>query len=192
MLSAFLCLSAIGLLLFPTYQAESDDFSESKYETKKIPFDRRNDLGDILQHERFRTGAELGVQEGKYAVQILSHWKSCWKYYLVDCWKTQSNYNDSANNQDQEQNYNHTLKNVRPYVHKVVILRMYTSEAAKIIKNNSLNFVYVDARHDYCGVKADIDDYWPKIRPGGIMAGHGTILLYLFYDTTQSFINFKS
>lgn len=26
-------------------------------------------------------------------------------------------------------------------------------------------------RHDYCGVLEDIELWWPKLRPGGIMAG---------------------
>jgi hypothetical protein len=25
-------------------------------------------------------------------------------------------------------------------------------------------------RHDYCGVKEDIENWWPKLKPGGIMA----------------------
>jgi hypothetical protein len=27
-------------------------------------------------------------------------------------------------------------------------------------------------RHDYCGVKADIEAYWPIVKPGGIISGH--------------------
>ena len=54
---------------------------------------------------------------------------------------------------------------------KLVWLRNYTSVAVKEIKE-PLDFVYVDARHDYCGVTEDISLYWPLIRPGGIMAGH--------------------
>lgn len=38
----------------------------------------------------------------------------------------------------------------------------------------SLDFVYVDARHDYCAVKEDILLYWPKVRPGGILV-HGGV-----------------
>jgi len=49
---------------------------------------------------------------------------------------------------------------------------MYTSEAAPKFANASLDFIYVDARHDYCGVMEDMTLYWPKLRPGGIMAGH--------------------
>ena len=31
---------------------------------------------------------------------------------------------------------------------------------------------YIDARHDYCGCSEDIQNWWPKVKPGGIMAGH--------------------
>lgn len=32
--------------------------------------------------------------------------------------------------------------------------------------------MYVDARHDRKGVLADLEAWWPKVRPGGILAGH--------------------
>ncbi len=51
-------------------------------------------------------------------------------------------------------------------------LRMYTTQAADKIPDLSLDFVYIDARHDYCGVREDLVAYWSKIRSGGILAGH--------------------
>lgn len=49
---------------------------------------------------------------------------------------------------------------------------MLSTEAAKKFRNESIDFIYVDARHDYCGVKEDILHYWSILKPGGIMAGH--------------------
>jgi hypothetical protein len=40
------------------------------------------------------------------------------------------------------------------------------------VPDASLDYVYVDARHDYCGVKEDLEAWWPKLRRGGILAGH--------------------
>jgi hypothetical protein len=40
------------------------------------------------------------------------------------------------------------------------------------IENNSLDFVYLDARHDYKSVKNDIQDWFCKVKKGGIFAGH--------------------
>lgn len=54
----------------------------------------------------------------------------------------------------------------------IEFLRMLTKDAAPKILHSSVDFIYVDARHDYCGTLADIEPYWPKLREGGIMAGH--------------------
>jgi hypothetical protein len=72
----------------------------------------------------------------------------------------------------QDNLYEHTKSILKPYEKKLVYLRNYTVDAAKIIANESLDFIYVDARHDYCGVMEDLLLYWPKVRPGGIVAGH--------------------
>jgi len=48
---------------------------------------------------------------------------------------------------------------------------MYSTQASQKLPDQSVDFVYIDARHDYCGAKEDMELYWPKIRPGGIMAG---------------------
>ena len=44
-------------------------------------------------------------------------------------------------------------------------------EATKRIPNE-LDFVYIDASHIYEDVKRDINNYWRKIKVGGIMGGH--------------------
>jgi hypothetical protein len=46
---------------------------------------------------------------------------------------------------------------------KTIVVRNFTSVAAKLIFE-TLDFVYVDARHDYCGALEDISLYWPKVR----------------------------
>ena len=38
--------------------------------------------------------------------------------------------------------------------------RMYSTEAAKRMEKESLDFAYIDARHDYCGVTEDLEVYW--------------------------------
>lgn len=44
--------------------------------------------------------------------------------------------------------------------------------AAKTFENSSLDFVYIDVDHTYKSVKADIQAWLPKIKSGGIIAGH--------------------
>eukprot|EP01041_Mallomonas_annulata_P014867 gene14867-31560_t len=42
----------------------------------------------------------------------------------------------------------------------------------KIITNNSLDFIYIDAAHDYFNVMSDMRAWWPKLINGGVFAGH--------------------
>lgn len=43
--------------------------------------------------------------------------------------------------------------------------------AAGLFPDASLDWVHLDARHDYVSVKADIEAWLPKIRPGGWLSG---------------------
>jgi len=49
---------------------------------------------------------------------------------------------------------------------------MKTVEAAKLFENGSLDFVFVDAGHDYESVAEDIHYWLPKVKSGGMIAGH--------------------
>lgn len=49
---------------------------------------------------------------------------------------------------------------------------MSSSDAVKFIPNGYADIVYIDACHDYKSVRNDIEIWIPKIRNGGIIAGH--------------------
>ena len=135
----------------------------------------RGVLGSFLQQHRLDgAGVEIGVQRGYYSKHILNSWKSCTKYVLVDTWKKTANYTDNANVEDSQQEAILALakKNTKGWEGKVQIMRNYSTVAALAFANNSVDFVYVDARHDYCGVKEDIEAWWPKVATRGFMAGH--------------------
>lgn len=134
----------------------------------------RVDIPATLQAEGLKSGAELGVQVGDFAAYTLRVWTACERYYLVDLWGHQPNYEDVANVADDEQERRFQLAktNLAPWNDKTVFLRNYTVGAAKQIPDDSLDYIYVDARHDYCGVMEDLEAYWPKLRRGGILAGH--------------------
>ena len=139
------------------------------------PMPRRTDIAEYLEKETFTIGAEVGVQAGEFAKSTLDNWPSCKLYYLIDVWKHQpKNYLAQSNVPDSEHEkfYEKTIKLLDSYASKIKILRTYSTDAAKLIPDNSLDYVYIDARHDYCGVTEDLHSYWPKVRSGGIIAGH--------------------
>jgi predicted O-methyltransferase YrrM len=48
-----------------------------------------------------------------------------------------------------------------------------TSEmAAKMFPDGSLDLVFIDGDHEYESVKADLQTWLPKVKPGGMISGH--------------------
>jgi len=196
---AFLMIALLGLELRFQYLAPKTPAPvgapvancTTKKEEPKIPCDpkiiyrgpaglpalrQRSDLGRLLQARKFTIGAEVGVQNALHAQELLGKWHNVQHFYLIDLWGFQENYEDIANRppNEQDQIYANAQTNLMPWTqqNKTTFLRMLSTQAAQKIPHQSLDFVYIDARHDYCGAKEDMEAYYPKLRPGGIMAGH--------------------
>lgn len=52
------------------------------------------------------------------------------------------------------------------------IINLDSELAKNQIDDNSVDVLFIDADHHYQFVKMDINNYWPKVKPGGILFGH--------------------
>lgn len=125
------------------------------------------------------TWVEVGVQKAQFSTGLLKSLRERGNIegvrdvYLVDTWKHHDRYDDKANveNDAQADNMEISIRNARPFWQSIHFLQIPSARAAPVFHDNSLDFVYLDARHDYCGVEEDILAWWPKLRPGGVLAG---------------------
>jgi Methyltransferase domain len=137
---------------------------------------RRSELPHLLNARGLLgEGVELGVQQGLFSAEILSSWKGA-RLHLVDPWRAfeATEYVDIAtySQERQDELHDETVERMQPFGDRAQIHRAASPEAAQRFADGSLDFVYLDARHDYASVLVDLDAWYPKIRPGGILLGH--------------------
>ena len=131
-----------------------------------------------------RSMVEVGVQNGEYAKLILSQWSHCKRYVFVDPWHENASgnndpYVDTANNDHQRRHFEAAVKNIPDFaLNKTAILKHTSLQAAELLANNSVDIVYIDARHDYHSVLKDMSAWYPKVKKEGMLAGHDYLLTY--------------
>lgn len=120
-------------------------------------------------------GAEIGVKSGTYSDLLLRGWRGR-KLLSIDPWLevAADEYRDKANvSQDRHEQYMaQAYARLEAHGERSEIWRMTSGQAAERVEDGSLDFAYIDARHDYGSVREDLELWLPKIRPGGVLAGH--------------------
>lgn len=117
---------------------------------------------------------EIGVASGAFTKQILATYKSLSKIVIIDAWEhQQEGYIDSCNlgQGEQDGRYIQVLKDFE-YEKRLTVLRMWSVKASELFDNNSIDFLYLDANHSYDACKEDLGAWYPKIKSGGVFAGH--------------------
>ncbi len=120
-----------------------------------------------------RYGIEIGVCTGGFSEKILKTW-SCKKFWLVDPWRHLCDYFDSYNASDitMERRLKIAKRRLVKWRHKLEWLRLRSDEAVYKFPDQYFDFIYLDANHSYFHVSQDLKMWYPKIRNGGIFAGH--------------------
>lgn len=157
----------------------------------------RDDLGTMLNHLGLDgIGVEVGVQQGVYTTTLLEKWQKAKLYIQVDLWQHQEHYEDNANFDDVVFDYQRgrscsegQIQKQKGHVREIVQCKDYSTECAKLLPNSSIDFIYIDARHDRKGVLEDLQYYWPKVKVGGVIAGHDYVEQFEIPDAQDWTIN---
>ena len=133
----------------------------------------RNGFGEWLnQNGLVGTGVEIGVLYGDYSRQLLRTWKG---EHLVgiDPYMVQpsSVYRDGCNIPDIERVRDDIIKEFAREPRYRLILQK-SMDAVGQFADGSLVMVYVDGNHSKESCGQDADAWWPKVKSGGVLAGH--------------------
>jgi hypothetical protein len=145
-------------------------FDERSRMPVEIPNIGRNGLADLFRELQFKVGVEIGVRDGEYS-EILCKANPDLKLYGVDPYEPHHGYRDITRQSTFDKNWEMAHDRLRPFP-EYEFVKDYSSKAVKSFADKSLDFVYIDGDHCFEQVAADIAEWLPKIRPGGIISGH--------------------
>lgn len=132
----------------------------------------RQDIYKLFAELGYTQGAEIGVASGRNA-KVMFQEISNLHLYLVDPWQGYFRYSQELC----DRRYTGAMRLLESY--NKTVLRMTSIEAAQKIEDGSLDFCYIDGDHRFDAVMTDIILWAPKVRKGGIVAGHD---YYEFYQ----------
>lgn len=139
------------------------------------PISTRNQFGVLLNGMGLVNSAvEVGTHKGEFALTLLNTWKGS-VLHCVDPWSIPDDYKRQAetlHSTDRERDFRHTKSVLSLHNDRVIYHRKLSSEAVSYFTELELDFVYLDGNHEPPHVANDIRMWWPKIKLGGILAGH--------------------
>jgi hypothetical protein len=132
-------------------------------------------LTELIQKHGWKKGVEVGVKEGENISYLLRHNPDLFMY-AVDPWCIQPEETETYENWNMGSVYKTFLSSVSPFMERVEVIRKFSVEAANDF-NDHVDFVFIDAQHNYKNCLADIaawrnkcdfisgHDYW-EMFPG--------------------------
>jgi len=138
----------------------------------EIPDMDRRDLAMLFGELGFTNGAEIGVERAVYSKMILRRTDGC-HLYCVDPWKAYRGYREHVSQEKLDRFYEEATTRLEPY--NVTVIRDFSVPASAYVPDGSLDFVYIDGNHELSHVVADLTAWVPKVKAGGIVAGHDYI-----------------
>lgn len=110
---------------------------------------------------------EVGTDCAEFAVGFLQRWLGN-TLFCVDPYKP---YNEM----DYDRTFDMMIaaNRLAPFGWRAKLIRDFSPQAEKHIpKRIPIGFVYIDGDHSRLSVYADIQTWWNRLTPGGILAGH--------------------
>ncbi len=121
------------------------------------------------------TGCEVGVLRGRNLFHLLGLFPAL-SMLAVDQWLRLEDTGEPGfetyAGRDMEGYARFVMGRAAHYGERCTVHRLASIEAAKLVADGSLDFVFIDACHTEAAARADILAWAPKVKPTGYLTGH--------------------
>lgn len=117
-------------------------------------------------------GCEIGVCHGYTTEYFLKNIPNIGMIYAVDHYPSFVDWDGTRLTPERQEETKRRCKDRLSVYSGVEHIYDTSSNFVKTLKDGELDFVFVDGDHSYEATLEDIRNYWPKVKTGGIFAGH--------------------
>jgi hypothetical protein len=146
-------------------------FTSGVFGDYPVVFERagRAELLKFFSALGFTNGAEIGVWRGGFSEAMCKALPGL-QLLCVDAWGNDPTYHEAKQDASWAKVRRQAEQRLKPY--GCVIDARLSTDAARDVPDGSLDFVHIDGNHGREQVYADLAAWTPKVRLGGIVAGH--------------------
>lgn len=137
------------------------------------------DLGGSLR------GIEVGVNLGTNSYMLLESCPNIDLLVGVDHYTAYQDWQGFIDQSIQDEVWAAFSQNMIILGPRFKLIKENSANAAKQLEDDSYDFIFIDADHSMKAVLQDLDNYWPKLKSGGIMAGHDSNLFGVNFAITS-------
>ena len=140
-----------------------------------IPYEFELDDSRLTLLEKIKPGdecAEIGVFKGDFSECIIKMDPS--KLHLIDPWESIMDVPARwhAIPQEEMDLIKNEVKVKFNSDSRVNIIEKYSIDALDNFEEGSVDWMYLDANHSYSFIQQDLENWWTKVKPGGVLCGN--------------------
>jgi SAM-dependent methyltransferase len=151
-----------------------DPTRNKKYFYWKPTYDFMVDF--LNKNNELKIGCEVGVAGGQNIKHILKNCSHIQKIFGVDSY-SEISWDMQDIDIDKEFKgfdglFNEVNSMLSQFGERVKLIRKFSVEACKEFEDKSLDFVFIDAGHEFDDCYNDIINWYPKVKENGLIIGH--------------------
>jgi hypothetical protein len=126
----------------------------------------------VSKFDSSSTFVEVGSWKGKssaYMATEITNSKKQIKFFCIDTWEGSKEHKHLP---ETNTLYEIFIQNMKPLQEFYTPIKLPSLIASQKFEDESIDFLFLDGSHEYQDVKEDIAAWWPKIKKGGVFAGH--------------------
>lgn len=124
----------------------------------------------LLDKERKLIGLEIGCDEGETAEFMLMQVPNL-TLHVVDPYEDYLDWNGNYLGQRNTM-FEYVKHRFAPYQDRFILHRGISDEKVTDFEDESLDYIFIDGLHTYEQVLIDCENYYSKLKDGGLFSGH--------------------